>query len=152
MKAILFSTMIWPLLSVFLCTESWSHAGHEVPNSAQAPHLGEVKCTSHYCFELVLKGNEYTIYVYDHNLQAVILEATDGSSKPSPVQVTSALQLPNSNKRIVLPPGVESKVPLKITGQFKVPESHRYFFILDIVETISAKKTAKHVLKFQIEP
>jgi hypothetical protein len=147
MKTILLST----LFSVLLCTKAWSHAGHDAPTSMQAPHLGEVKCTENHCLELVVKGDHYTIYVYDHNLQPILLTNSNGVTRPSPVQVTAALQLPNAKKQTPLPLVVDATSALKLEGQLKAPDTHRYFVNVDVVEKTDGKKATKHTLKFQVE-
>ncbi len=145
------STILSTLFSVLLCTQAWSHAGHDAPSSMQAPHLGEVKCTEHHCFELVVKGDHYTIYVYDHNLQPILLTNSSGAMRPSPVQIKAALQLPNAKRQTPLALAIDAKSALKFEGQIKAPNTHRYFVNLEVVETSDDKKTSKHTLKFQIE-
>lgn len=129
------------LVAIFILTlgiNVYAHEGHEHEvKGVTAPKGGFIKAVHENFAEVVVKGKELKIYIYDKDLKALDLQN---------IKVTAEAAIPRSNKK--------ENLTLKITGNliestFDAKNSHRY--VLTINLKMPDEKEADQV-KFNIEP
>lgn len=119
--------------------QSYAHEGHDhdAPLTIQAPKGGSIKSLEETYVEVLSKGNDLKIHLYDKDL------------KPKEVAgftVSAQAQLPRTKKKEV--------IELKPAGtffeaQFDAKKAHRYTLILKVKDP---KTGHDDELKFTIEP
>lgn len=137
MKFFLKTIVTYVILTISLQTAA--HEGHaqDMPVNVQAPKGGVIKSLEETHVEVVTKGKDVRIYLYDKDL------------KPQDVtkfKVTAQAELPKSKKKEAV-----SLVPKEsyLEASFDAKGAHRYTLILTVVDP---KTGHDDILKFTIEP
>lgn len=124
-------------ISLTFTTLGQAHEGHDEPASVQAPKGGVIKGIEDAYIEVVVKGKDVKIYMYDKNL------------KPADVsgfKVSAVAELPRGKKA--------EPVTLKAQGtsfeaSFDSKGAHRYTLVLTVADP---KHGHDDKLNFTIEP
>lgn len=133
LTAVLFGSMFSAPLSVL------GHEGHvhDMPQSVQAPKGGTIKAVDSSYVEVVSRGAEIKIYIYDKSLKQQELAS---------YKLSAQAEIPRTNKK--------SDIVLKLNSNFAeatfdAKGIHRYTLILKIQEP---GEEHADTLKFTIEP
>lgn len=135
MKHLLFLTAL-TLLPLHAALAHQGH-DHDAPTTLKAPKAGVIKTLDEASVEVVSKGKDIKVYVYDKELKPA--EATR-------FQIVATAELPRGKAEE--PVKLEPKGKL-FEGSFDAKGSHRYTLKLAVTDT-ATKRTDK--LTFTIEP
>lgn len=133
------------LLTLSLCgtfllaSLAGAHEGHEhdMPQSIQAPKGGLIKAVEASYVEVVSRGNDIKIYIYDKSLKQQDL---------APYKMTAQAEMPRTRQK--------TDIALKLNSNFAeatfdAKRTHRYTLILKVREP---GEDHADTLKFTIEP
>lgn len=126
------------LMSIALTQSAvvFAHEGHDkAPGSATAPNGGTIKGTAKHFVEVVYDAGKLKIYVYDHDMKRIGLDA---------LKVNAAVKFPKSNSPTVVKL-IQSGDAFK--GDVDAKGAHR--FSLDL---IIARDGKSEKVSFNIEP
>lgn|GEM_PF-1364915 len=130
------------LTAGLLCGTASAHSGHDHGTSkgVQAQKGGVIKSLEHTHVELVAKGKDLKVYLFNKDDKA--LDALD----VAPFTVTAKAELPRTKKS----ENVELKAMGKhLEGTFDAKGSHRYTLHLTVKDP---KADHEDTLKFTVEP
>lgn len=116
-----------------------AHEGHvhDMPQSIQAPKGGTIKAVEAAYVEVVSRGSEIKIYIYDKNLKQQDL---------APYKLSAQAEMPRTKKK--------SDIALKLNSNFAeaafdAKGAHRYTLILKVQEP---GEDHADTLKYTVEP
>ncbi len=127
------------LLFALTTTPTLAHEGHDhdAPALVQAPKGGQIKSLEKSHVEVINKGKELSIYIYDRNLKP-----RDATA----LGIKATAELPRSKKREAL--ALQTKDNF-LTGSYDAKGSHRYTLHLSINDPETGHSDS---LSFTIEP
>lgn len=137
MKSLLTLALFGTLFTEF--TPVVAHEGHvhDIPQSIQAPKGGTIKAVEAVYVEVVSRGSDIKIYIYDKNMKQQEL---------APYKLSAQAEIPRTKKK--------SDIALKMNSNFAeavfdAKGAHRYTLILKIQEP---GEDHADTLKYTIEP
>ncbi|MEN0059760.1 MAG: hypothetical protein AAGB31_13050 [Bdellovibrio sp.] len=126
------------LVLTALSFQAPAHEGHDHDGkTVQAPKGGVIKSLESHHIEVVTKGQEFRIYIYDANMKL---------QDPAPFKVSAQAELPRTKKKESLTLKTENSV---LIGSHEAKGWHRYTLILSVTPPTEAHTDT---LKFTIEP
>lgn len=126
-------------MALFLAFSTWAHPGHDhnAPGAVEAPKGGMIKSLEQTHVELVHKGSELKIYLYDMKMKA---------KDPAQFTLTATAELPRSKKGDVVTFTVKDG---SFVGQYDAKGSHRYTLKLAILDPSTGHNDR---MEFVVEP
>lgn len=111
-------------LVLLFAFSTWAHPGHDhnAPGAVEAPKGGMIKSLEETHVELVHKGTELRIYLYDLNMKI---------KDPTQFKLTATAELPRSKKGEVITFAVKDGA---LVGQYDAKGTHRYTLKLAILD------------------
>ena len=133
------TTKILAILLLLTASLSYAHEGHDhdAPKNIQAPKGGVIKSLEETMVEVVVKGKEVKIYLYDTDLKPQDIAA---------YKVSAQAELPKAKKKE--PVGLTAK-GTHFEAAFDAKGAHRYTLILSVVDPKTGHDDS---LSFTIEP
>lgn len=123
---------------MFLSLSTFAHEGHDhdAPSKVEAPKGGNIKSTEEFHVEVVAKGADIKVYLYELDLKP---------ADASAYKVTLATELPRTKKSEPLTFKASGNM---LEATFNAKSAHRYTLI------VTAQKGEAHSdkLNFTIEP
>ncbi len=126
------------LISLFVST-SFAHEGHDhdSPKSLKAPKGGIIKSLEESYIEVVSKGKDLKIYIYDKEMK---------QKDPSTFKASATAEMPRTKKKESIPLQVKENT---LEASYDAKGAHRYTLTVEVTDPAVGHKDS---LQFTIEP